>query len=248
MTHFLKLGQWTFNLDRITRFYDHLPEKNLIEVESGNGGPEQAVQFWNEHADTIREYLENPAGVSVIDLVPKETTEAQPRKTWDGVTFRDKHELQNVIGVHEETIATQSKLIAGLRESIEDLRTQNGNYLAERDAYASTALAGLSAFGCTPMEGYVKDGGISQMGADFKRAHAKLKNLKESHERVNKANVGLLNQLIGYDAASRELLANASWLGGMATVVESDLAALREVRRGQQAVRIHPESTEADHA
>jgi FtsZ-binding cell division protein ZapB len=119
---------------------------------------------------------------------------------------RENGEQRNIIGTHEDTIRTQTKLITSLRESIAELRKQNAQYCDESNK------------------------------------------LREAHDRVNKANVGLLNQSIDYDAATRELLANAYRMGGMATVVESDLDELQSVHRKNQAVRIHPESTEADRA
>lgn len=240
MTHFLKIGKWTFNLDAITRFYDHLPEKNMVEIETqqgwqpGDGG--FGVQFWNECADSIRELFADAAGeiINVIDLTPKEIPE--PRKTWDGVTLREKHELQNVIGVHEETIATQSKLIAGLRESIADVRKHNGRLSRqleektdEHNAFAAAALSGLSAFGCTPEKGYAKDGGVGLLVVDFRRARKKMADLQESYERVSKANVGLLNQLIDVDCAARKLINGAEWIMGssLESVQTEDLIALR---------------------
>ena len=75
-------------------------------------------------------------------------------------------------------LAKRDATIAELREIEKQFEAALLAMTTERDAYASTALAGLSAFGCTPMEGYVKDGGVSLLAADFKRARERFKEAK----------------------------------------------------------------------
>lgn len=56
---------------------------------------------------------------------------------------------------------------------------RNANPDVDENEYASAALAGLSAFGCTPEKGYVKDGGVALMTADFRRAKEKFTALQD---------------------------------------------------------------------
>lgn len=221
MITFLKIGQWTLNLGTITRLYDCLPEKNMVELESTamSDGP---IQFWNDHADAIRAVFGEGADdiINVIDLMPDRPVEDR-QQTWDGTTMKEKHELLNVIETHKQTIATQSGLIQKLRDV-------SDRFHAERDDYATTALAGLSAFGCTPEKGYIQDGGVGLLAADFKRAADRMKSLYEAADRMNKANVGLLNQLIDIDYAARKLINGAVRNGGQEVVSTRDIIALRK--------------------
>ena len=161
MTTFLKIGRWTLKLEAIHRLYDHLPERNVIEVESSTGGFDNAVQFKDEHADILRAAFAEGSDevINVIDLMPGRPPE-QRRQTWDGVTMRDRHERESRVQALESQVAT----------------------------------------------------------------------LKESYERVNKANVGLVNQLIDIDTAARALISGAAGdvFGDRISVERKDLIALRE--------------------
>lgn len=143
---------------------------------------------------------------------------------------RENDEQRNVIDVHKDTIRAQSREIDRLR----GIRN-------ERDKYASAALAGLSALGCTPEKGYVVDGGPDLMAADFKRAKEKMIALQDRADRTNKANAGLVDQLITIDSAARTLAANAVMNGGQEVVNAGDMAELRKAIGEISALRIHKE-------
>lgn len=87
---------------------------------------------------------------------------------------------------------------------------------------------------------------VAHWQAPAEGEHAARLKAEADHERVNKANVGFLNQLIDIDAAAKKVLRGHDHrrVDGFVLVSRADMDELRESVARQQAVRIHRDSAE----
>jgi hypothetical protein len=80
---------------------------------------------------------------------------------------------------------TGYEVAAGWRDRFRAAEARVKALEAERDAYASAALAGLAGLVGTPEKGYVKDGGPGLLRDDMRRMRAKVKALEADARRLD---------------------------------------------------------------